>query len=38
MTEDENLDKDDTIMDEFGMMEQLEKGNFWDHLLITRWI
>ena len=31
MTEDENLDKDDISMNEFGMMEQLEKGNFRDH-------
>ena len=35
MTEDENLDKDDIIMDEFGMMEELEEGNFRDHLLIN---
>ena len=28
-------DDDDNIMDEFGMMEQLEKGNFRDHLLIN---
>ena len=35
MTEDESLssrdpqDDNDTIMDEFDMMEQFEKGNFW---------
>ena len=26
---------DDVIMDELCMLEQFEKGNFWDHLLIN---
>ena len=41
MTEDESLssrdpqDDDDIIMDELCMLERLEKGNYWDQMLIN---
>ena len=31
----DSQDDDDIIMDEFCMLEQVEKGNFRDHLLIN---